>query len=133
MRTLSLFTAGLIACTAPTVCSTSAIAEPPQSVYYNNETPFIVCDTREQIDDVLKAMKADKLKDKLVEFSKELDANKEPVCLYSVIGPIVFDHSEHVGLIFDQQGGIDMWLSQVHNTQTKFYLLWGEVGASTAA
>jgi hypothetical protein len=133
MKISNLFIAGLTACIVPAAGSTSANAEPPQSVYYNKETPFVVCDTREQINEVLQAMKANKLKDKLVELSKVLDSNKEPVCLYSVIGPVIFDQSEHVGLIFDQQGGIDMWLSQVHNAQMKFFLLWGEVGDATSA
>ena len=132
MRTLKLCGAGLLACLAPTIWSNSAIAEPPQSIYYNTETPFIVCDTREEISDVLQAIKAHKLKEKLTEFGKELDANKEPVCLYSVIGPVTFGASEHVGLVFDQQGGIDMWVSKVHNSQAEFYLLWGELGKVTS-
>ena len=76
-------------------------------------------------------MKAHKLGEKLNEFAKTRDANNEPVCLVSVIGPVVFESSEHIGLVFYQETAIDMWISRVSNASTEFYLLWGEVRTTT--
>ena len=96
--------------------------------YYEPKTPFIICDTRDQIMQVLDAVRAHKVEEKLAEFAKMAGPNHEPACLYSAIGPVLFGASEHVGVIFDNEKAIDMWVSHVGNRRGEFYLLWGEVG-----
>jgi hypothetical protein len=108
-------------------------AQPPQSMaYFEPKTPFVVCNTREQIMQALDSVKQHKLDEKLAEYAKQAGPNKEPVCVYSVIGPVLFGASEHVGLVFDNERGINMWVSHVGNRHGEFYLLWGEVGKETA-
>ena len=108
-------------------------AYPPLSTsFYSPTTPFVVCDTRDQISAIVAAMKAQKLDDKLMELGKIKNANNEPVCLVSVIGPVVFESSEHIGLVFYEGKAINMWVSRVSNANTEFYLLWGEGGESTS-
>lgn len=125
--------AAVIACAIATVTSSNARAEPPQSMaYFEPKTPFVVCDTRDQIMQVLDSVKQHKLDEKLAEFAKQAQPNKEPACVYSVLGPVVFGASEHVGLVFDNERGIDMWVSHVGNLHGDFYLLWGEVGKETS-
>ena len=100
--------------------------------YYEPTTPFVVCDTRDQIMQMLDAVRAHKVKQKLAEFAKTAGPNHEPACLYSEIGPVVFGASEHVGVLFDNEKAIDMWVSHVGNRRGEFYLLWGEVGKETS-
>ena len=131
MSSLKLCVAAM-AWTGAALWSHAAIAEPPQSVYYDSATPFVVCDTKAQISEVVQALEVHKLKEKLAEFGKQIDANKEPVCLFSAVGPVIFGASEHVGLIFDHDEAIDLWISEVRNAHVQFYLLWGEIGKETS-
>ena len=108
-------------------------AYPPQSAsVYDSTTPFVVCDTHDQITSIVDAMRSQKLEDRLSELARTKDSNNEPVCLVSVIGPVVFISSEHVGVVFYGEKAIDMWIARVTNANAEFYLLWGEVGSSTA-
>jgi len=100
--------------------------------YYEPKTPFVICDTRDQIMQVLDAVRAHKLQDKLDEFVKAAGRKNGPACLYSDIGPIVFGASEHVGVLFDNDRAINLWVSHVGNRRGEFYLLWGEVGKETS-
>ena len=53
----------------------SARAEPPASMTYLAETPaLIACDTRPQMDEVIAAIKAGKLEEKLVAMHDLMDA-----------------------------------------------------------
>jgi hypothetical protein len=132
MRRLQLASAGALVF----VLATSlARAEPPKSMaYFEPKTPFVACDTHDQIMQVLDAVRAHKLNEKLAEFAKvaQSQSNHEPGCVYSVLGPVLFGASEHVGVVFDSQRAINMWVSHVGNPHGEFYLLWGEVGKETA-
>jgi hypothetical protein len=100
--------------------------------YYEPNTPFIVCDTRDQIMQVVDAVRTNKLEAKLTEFVKRIDANHEPVCTYGDIGPVVFGASEHVGVVIDNERVIDVWVSHVRGPRGESYLIWGEVGKETS-
>jgi hypothetical protein len=133
MHKMHLAGAGMLACALATLGSNLARAEPPQSAaYYEPKTPFVICDTRDQIMQVLDAVRAHKLKDKLDEFAKAAGPKNEPGCLYGDVGPILFGASEHVGVLFDNDGAINLWVSHVGNRRGEFYLLWGEVGKETS-
>jgi len=116
-----------------TIGSNIARAEPPESMgYYEPKTPFIVCNTREQIMRIVNSVKANKLRETLVDFSKQIDAKQEPACVYGAIGPVVFGASEHVGVVVDNERALNVWVSHVGNLRGQFYLLWGEAGKDTA-
>jgi len=102
--------------------------------YFEPKTPFVACDTHDQIMQVLDAVRAHKLSEKLAEFAKmaQSQSNHEAACVYSVLGPVLFGASEHVGVVFDSERAINMWVSHVGNLHGEFYLLWGEVGKETA-
>jgi hypothetical protein len=100
--------------------------------YFEPKTPFVACDTKEEIMQVLEAVRAHKLEEKLAEFSKDTEPSHEPACVYSVIGPVLFGASEHVGVVFDTERAINMWVSHVGNLHGEFYLLWGEAGKETS-
>lgn len=108
-----------------------AIAEPPTGSYVPR-TGFIVCDTRDQMNDIVQSIRDNKLQEKLMELSKITDSAKEPVCAYGQIGPLIFDNSDHIGIVVDHDRTVDMWISSVHNEQTPFFLLWGELIPSSA-
>jgi hypothetical protein len=111
-----------------------ALAEPPQSTaYFEPDAPLIACDTREQIMQVVEALKTHRLQETLTALQKTLDAKQEPVCVFSQLGPIVFGASEHLGLAFDHDVGFDVWVSHVSNRNTDFYLLWAESGKGASA
>ncbi len=133
MHKLQLPCCGILACAFAVLGAGVARAEPPQSMaYFEPKTPFIACDTRDEIMQVLDAVKSHKLNEKLAEFAKGSGVNHEPACVYSVIGPVVFGASQHVGLVFDNERGINIWVSHVGNLHGEFYLLWGEVAKETA-
>lgn len=124
---------GALACALAAIGSSCARAEPPQSMaQYEPNTPFIVCDTRDQIMQVVEAVRTNKLKGKRTEFAKQIDANHEAVCAYGDIGPIVFGASEHVGVMVDNERVIDVWVSHVRNPRGEYYLIWSEVGKETS-
>jgi hypothetical protein len=54
-----------------------------------------------------------------------------PACIYSDIGPILFGASEHLGVLFDNDRAINLWVSHVGNRRGEFYPLWGEVGEAS--
>jgi hypothetical protein len=121
-----------VLCTLVAAPSNMARADPPESMaYVEPKMPFVICDTRDQIMQVLNSVKEHKLNEKLAEFAKAAAPNREPACVYGVIGPVLFGASEHVGLVFDSERGINMWVSHVGNRHGEFYLLWGEVGKET--
>jgi hypothetical protein len=130
MRKLYLAGAGLVALA---FSGSLAQAEPPRSmVYYEPKTPFIVCNSRDEIKQVLDAVRAHQLQQKLAEFAKTTGSKHEPACVFSDIGPVVFGASEHVGVLFDSEKAINMWVSHVGNHRGEFYILWGEVGKVTS-
>ena len=132
MHKLHLVGASILTCAVATLGSSLARAEPPQSmVYYEPKTPFIICDTRDEITQVLDSVRAHKLSEKLAEFAKTTGPKHEPVCAYSDVGPLVFGASEHVGVLFDSERAINMWVSHVGNLRGQFYVLWGEAGKET--
>jgi hypothetical protein len=112
------------------IFASPALAEPPAGLYMP-QIALIVCDTREQIGQVLDAVKNDTVKDKLIEFGKQLDTGGEPICLYSLIGPFTVDSNEHIGIITSNDHTVDMWILKVHNSLGSFYVLWGELGEDT--
>jgi hypothetical protein len=133
MHKLYLAGASIAACALATFGSSLARAEPPQSMaYYEPKTPFVICETHDEIMQVLDSVRAHKLNEKLAEFSKTPGPKHEPVCTYSDVGPVLFGASEHVGVLFDSERAINMWVSHVGNRHGEFYLLWGEVGKETA-
>jgi hypothetical protein len=133
MRKLQVYSVSAIACALIVIGSSCARAEPPQSMaYYEPNTPFVVCDTRDQIMQVVDAVRTNKLKAKLTEFGKQIDANREPVCAYGDIGPIVFGASEHLGVVIDKERVLDVWVSHVRNPRGESYLIWSEVGKETS-
>ena len=133
MLKLHLAGAGMLACAFAALGSNPARAEPPQSMaYYEPKTPFIICNTRGQIMQVLDAVRAHKVKEKLDEFATAAGPKNEPGCLYGETGPVLFGASEHVGILFDNERAINMWVSHVGNRRGEFYLLWGEVGKETS-
>jgi hypothetical protein len=98
---------------------------------YEAKTPFIVCNTRDEILQVVNSVKANRLRETLAEFSKKSDAKHEPACVYGDIGPIVFGASKHLGLVIDNDRALNVWVSHVANPHGEFYLLWGETGKET--
>ena len=112
----------------------SAQAEPPASMTYMTETPaLIACDTRPEMDEVIAAIKAGKVKEKLVEMHDLVDAKGEPVCVYGNLSSVVFGQSEHVGQVQNKDTVIDVWVAAVGNHNAAFYVLWGEVVETTGA
>ena len=57
---------------------------------------------------VLDAVRAHKVKEKLDEYAKAAGPKNEPACIYSDIGPILFGASEHVGVLFDNDRAINL-------------------------
>jgi hypothetical protein len=132
MRKLHIGGVAALAWTIMTVGVNEARAEPPESMgYYESKTPFIVCNTREEIMQVVNSVKTNKLEQTLAAFSKQADPSHEPACVYGDIGAVVFGASEHVGLVVDNERAIDVWVSHVGNRHGDFYLLWGEIGKDT--
>jgi hypothetical protein len=123
---------GMILGTAALVWAGSARAEPPASMTYMTETPaLIACDTRPQIDEIIAAIKAGKVKEKLAEMQNIVDEHGEPVCVYGKLPSVVFGESEHIGQIEDHDRLVDVWVANVGNHNAAFYVLWGEVVDST--
>jgi len=133
MRGLSVGSLAAMACALVTLGSNFARAEPPETLaYYEPKTPFIVCNTRAQILQIVNSVKANRLRETLADFSKQVDAtNHEPACTYGEIGPVVFGASEHVGVVIDNERALNVWVSHVGNLRGQFYLLWGEAGKET--
>jgi hypothetical protein len=107
-----------------------AVADPPTGDYVDDaDTSFIVCDTRDQMNDVIDAIKVGKVLDKMEELKKIIDSNGEPVCMNGPLGPLTFDNNESIGTITDTQQNVQVnfWVSSVHNPKGKFFLLWGEI------
>jgi hypothetical protein len=122
-----------LTCALMTIGSNIARAEPPESMgYYEPKTPFIVCNTHDEILQIVNSVKANRLRETLVEFSKQTDAKHEPACVYGPIGPVVFGASEHVGVVIDNDRALNVWVSHVGNLRGQFYLLWGEASKGTA-
>ena len=69
---------------------------------------------------VLDAVRAYKVKEKLVEFAKAAGPKNEPGRLYSDIGPILFGASEPLGVLFDNDRAINLWVSHVGNRRGEF-------------
>ena len=133
MRNLPLGGVVALMCGSMTVGSNFARAEPPDALaYYEPKTPFIACDTREEIMQIVDSVKANKLKETLAAFSKQTDGNREPACVYGDIGAVVFGASEHVGVVIDNERALNVWVSHVGNLRGQFYVLWGEAGKETA-
>jgi hypothetical protein len=132
MRNLPLGTVAVLVCGFMTIGSNFARAEPPESLaYYEPKTPFVACDTREQIMQIVNSVKTNKLRETLAAFSKQNDAHREPACVYGDIGPVVFGASEHVGVVIDNERALNVWVSHVGNRRGQFYVLWGEAGKET--
>jgi len=122
-----------LTCALMAMGSNFARAEPPESMgYYEPKTPFIVCNTHEEIMQIVNSVKANKLRETLVEFSKQTGAKHEPACVYGDIGPVVFGASEHVGVVVDNDKALNVWVSHVGNLRGQFFLLWGEANKGTA-
>lgn len=118
----------MIAATAIIVWAGSARADPPQAgAYQALSTPVIACDTKDQMKQVIEAIKDGKLKEKMAELIEIKDEHNEPVCIYSMLEPVAFGESEHIGQIRDHDKTIDAWVVHVGNERTDFYVLWGEL------
>ena len=116
-----------------TIGANVARADPPDTLaYYEPKTPFIACDTREEIMQIVDSVKANKLKETLAAFSKQTEGNREPACVYGDIGAVVFGASEHVGVVIDNERALNVWVSHVGNLRGQFYVLWGEAGKETS-
>jgi hypothetical protein len=72
---------------------------------------------------VLDAVWAHNVKKKLDEFAKAAGPKNEPACIYSDIGPIVFGASEHVGVPFDNDRAINLWMCHVGTRRGDFHFL----------
>jgi hypothetical protein len=72
---------------------------------------------------VLEPVRAHNVKKKLDEFAKAAGPKNEPACVYNDIGPIVFGASEHVGILFDNDRAINLWVSHVGNRRGVIYFL----------
>jgi len=133
MGKLSLGSLAALTCAFVAIGTNFARADPPESLgYYEPKTPFIVCNTREQIMQVVNSVKENRLRETLAGFSKQIGATKhEPACAYGEIGPVVFGASEHVGVVIDNEKALNVWVSHVGNLRGQFYLLWGEAGKET--
>jgi hypothetical protein len=132
MRNVPLGGVVALVCGFVAIGSNVARAEPPDSLaYYEPKTPFVACDTREEIMQVVDSVKANKLRETLATFSKQIDANHEAACVYGDIGPVVFGASEHVGVLIDNERALNVWVSHVGNLRGQFYVLWGETGKET--
>jgi hypothetical protein len=132
MRNLPLGGVAALVCGFVTIGANIARADPPDSLaYYEPKTPFIACDTREEIMQIVDSVKANKLKETLAAFSKQTEGNREPACVYGDIGAVVFGASEHVGVVIDNERALNVWVSHVGNLRGQFYVLWGEAGKET--
>lgn len=106
----------------------SAQAEPPKAMeYVAISNPVIACNTRNEMDQIVQAIKDGTLTEKLLEFAGVKDDKGEPVCVLASFGPVVFGQSEHIGQIQDHGTTVDVWISNVGNRTVAFYVLWGEV------
>jgi hypothetical protein len=94
-------------------------------------TPVIACDTKDRMMQVVQSIKDGNLRDKLTELEAIKDDHNEPVCVYSPLSPVVFGDSEHIGRIEDHDRTVDVWVSNVGDGDTGFYVLWGEEIQST--
>lgn len=117
----------MLATTALIVWAGLARAQPPEAMTYAAiSTPIIACDTRDQVAEIVQAIKDGNLKEKLTELAAIKDDKGEAECIYSPIPTVVFENSEHIGRIEDHDRAIDTWISHVGNSKREFYLLWGE-------
>ena len=124
----------MVAAAALFVWAGLARAQPPEAMTYTAiSSPIIACDTHDQIVQVVQAIKDEKLREKLTELAAITDDRGEPACVYSPLSTVVFRGSEHVGRIKDHDRTIDAWISHVGNSNTEFYLLWGEEVQETPA
>jgi hypothetical protein len=122
----------IAAVTAAMASAGSARAEPPASTTLMElRTPVIACDTKDQMMQVVQSIKDGHLDDKLTELEATKNDRNEPDCIYSPLSPVVFGDSEHIGRIEDHDRTVDLWVSNVGNGNTGFYVLWGEEIQST--
>lgn len=127
MRTQLLVGGAMCFATVALIFAGSARADPPEKgAYQALSTPIIACDTKDEMKDVVEAIKVGKLKEKLAELVEVKDNHNEPVCIYSQLSPVAFGESEHLGQIKDHDRIIDAWIAHVGNRNTDFYVLWGE-------
>jgi hypothetical protein len=134
MRTQLPIGGCLIAATALIIWTGSARAQPPDAMTYMAiDNPIIACDTRDQMAEIVQAMKDRKVKEKLTELAAVRDDKGEPVCVYSPLSAVIFGDSEHIGRIEDRDRAIDAWISHVGNPNREFYVLWGEEVEETPA
>jgi len=132
MRIRHMIGGCIAAVTAAMASAGSAGAEPPASTTLMElTTPVIACDTKDQMMQVVQSIKDGNLRDKLNQLKTIKDDRNEPVCVYSPLSPVVFGDSEHIGRIEDQDRTLDVWVSNVGNGDTGFYVLWGEEIQST--
>jgi len=134
MRTRLTIGGCIAAAIAMIACAGSARAEPPASMTFTEiKTPVIACDTKDQMMQVVQSIKDGHLRDKLSELEAIKDDRNEPVCVYSPLSTVVFGESEHIGRFEDHGRGLDLWVSNVGNRETEFYVLWGEQVKETPA
>lgn len=127
MRNQLLVASGMCFAATAIIFAGSARAEPPAAMTYMTQTPALIgCDTRSQVDEVIAAVKAGTMKEKLLELHATVNAQGEPVCMYGHAASVVFGESEHIGQLNDHDHTINVWVSHVGNHNTDFYLLWAE-------
>ncbi len=103
-----------------------AFADPPVGPVFL-QRPVIACDTHSQITALLDAVKNGNLPEKLDELHHQLDADGEPVCIFSPLGTINFGKSESMGTIIDHGNSVNFWIVEVSNIKSNFYIIWGNV------
>src|SRR5271155_5371414 len=88
MRNLPLGGVAALVCGFMTSGSNFARAEPPESLaYYVPKTPFIACDTREEIMQVVNSVKTNKLKETLAAFQNRAPPNTNPHVSMATLDP----------------------------------------------
>jgi hypothetical protein len=120
----------MLACAFAALGSNLARAEPPQRVLWTEDARSKFA-TRDQIIQVLTPSGRTKSSRNSDEFTKVAGPKNEPGRLYSDIGPILFGASERVGVLFDNDRAINLWVSHVGNRRGAFYP-WEETGEETS-
>lgn len=134
MRNQLLVGGAMVFATIALIFAGSARAAPPDAMSYQSvDVPVVACDTKDQMAQVIDAIKGGTLKEKLFELAAAKDDKGESVCMYTPLAPVVFGESDHIGRIADHDKTVDAWVVHVGNQHTDFYILWGEIVKDTPA
>lgn len=103
-------------------------ADPPAPLTPMDVSPaLIACDTREEIDTVLAAIRGGTYKQTMLALGEIKDSYGEAVCLFSPLNGVVFGEAEHIGQINEHNRTVNVWVVHAGNAKGAFFIIWGEL------